>query len=78
MALFVAFAFAEESLPEVTREPSLSSPAQQALVQEGVALHDAGDYDGAIRKYKQVLADTPNVVMRSPGNFTFLLRKKGL
>jgi tetratricopeptide (TPR) repeat protein len=62
MALFVAFAFAEEGLPEVTREPSPSSPAQQALVQEGVALHDAGDYDGAIRKYKQVLADTPNEV----------------
>ena len=63
MALFVVFAFADEKLPEVTKEPSLPSPAQRALVQQGVALHDAGDYDGAIQKYKQVLADTPTEVI---------------
>ena len=62
IALFATFAFAEESLSEATKAPSLPSPAQRALVQQGVALHDSGDYDGAIRKYKQVLADTPNEV----------------
>ncbi|MBO9636122.1 MAG: tetratricopeptide repeat protein [Chitinophagaceae bacterium] len=32
----------------------------QALLQEGVALHDKGDYDGALKIYDEVLAKDPN------------------
>src|SRR5436853_2850164 len=33
---------------------------QKQLVQEGVALHDKGDYDGAISRYEEVLKENPN------------------
>ncbi len=34
--------------------------ASERLVREGVSLHDKGDYEGAIKKYQQVLKTTPN------------------
>src|SRR5258708_29523601 len=52
-----------EKLPEPKREASSPSDAQRILIKEGVALHDASDYDGAIAKYKQVLAESPDVVL---------------
>jgi tetratricopeptide (TPR) repeat protein len=52
-----------EKLPEPKRETSPPSDAQRILIKEGVALHDAGDYDGAIAKYKQVLAESPDEVV---------------
>ena len=32
---------------------------QKQLVQEGAALHDKGDYDGAISRYEEVLKENP-------------------
>ena len=52
-----------EKLPEPKREAWPPSDAQRILIKEGVALHDAGDYDGAIAKYKQVLAESPDEVV---------------
>ncbi len=52
-----------EKLPEPKRQASPLSDAQKILIKEGVALHDAGDYDGAIAKYKQVLAESPDEIV---------------
>ena len=43
--------------PRLTPTPATES--QLALIKEGVALHDRGDYDGAIAKYEQVLRENP-------------------
>lgn len=53
---------AAETLPEPSRTPATPTAEQQALVREGIRLHDAGDYDGAIAKYKEVLYESPDVV----------------
>jgi tetratricopeptide (TPR) repeat protein len=36
------------------------TPQQQQLMKEGVALHERGDYDGAISRYQEVLKENPN------------------
>jgi tetratricopeptide (TPR) repeat protein len=51
-----------EKLPKPDRIPAVSTQAQKALIAQGIALHDAGNFDGAIAKYEQVLADAPDVV----------------
>jgi tetratricopeptide (TPR) repeat protein len=43
--------------PKLTPTPATES--QAALIKEGVALHNRGDYDGAIAKYEQVLRENP-------------------
>src|SRR6187551_2596988 len=43
--------------PKLTPTPETAT--QAARIKEGVALHDKGDYDGAIRKYQEVLAENP-------------------
>ena len=47
--------------PKLT--PAPSTEEETALIKEGVALHDRGDYDGAIAKYERVLKDNPNNVL---------------
>ena len=47
--------------PKLTPTPATES--QTALIKEGVALHDRGDYDGAIAKYEQVLRENPASVL---------------
>lgn len=42
--------------PVATIEP------HRRLIREGVALHDRGDFDGAIRKYEEVLSENPHDV----------------
>jgi tetratricopeptide (TPR) repeat protein len=44
--------------PKLTPTPATES--QAALIKKGVALHDRGDYDGAIAKYEQVLRENPS------------------
>ena len=44
--------------PKLTPTPSTES--QRGVIREGVALHDRGDYDGAISKYEQVLRESPD------------------
>ena len=42
--------------------PVPSTEGQKALIKEGVALHDKGEYDAAIKKYAEVLAENPSDV----------------
>ena len=43
--------------PKLTPTPLTDS--QRSLIREGIALHDRGDYDGAIANYEEVLRETP-------------------
>lgn len=43
-------------------DPTPSTEKQSALIKEGVALHDQGNYDAAISKYEEVLKENPNNV----------------
>lgn len=43
-------------------DPTPSTEKQAALIKEGVALHDQGNYDAAIAKYEEVLKENPNNV----------------
>jgi tetratricopeptide (TPR) repeat protein len=47
--------------PKLT--PSPSTEQQNKLIKEGIALHDRGDYDGAIAKYEEVLKENSSNVM---------------
>lgn len=49
-----------QKLPEPKLAPSPSTDRQLSLIREGVSLHDRGDFDGAIRKYEEVLAENPS------------------
>jgi tetratricopeptide (TPR) repeat protein len=44
--------------PKLTPTPLTDS--QRTILREGTALHDRGDYEGAIAKYEQVLKENPN------------------
>lgn len=52
-----------QKLGEPKLEPTPSTPSQDQLIDQGVALHDRGDYDGAIRHYDEVLKENPNNVL---------------
>ncbi|HEX6625621.1 MAG TPA: tetratricopeptide repeat protein [Pyrinomonadaceae bacterium] len=57
-ALFAVPAFAAQlEAPKLVPVPETEQ--QIATIREGVALHDRGDYDGAIRKYEEVLKENP-------------------
>ncbi|HXU31278.1 MAG TPA: tetratricopeptide repeat protein [Thermoanaerobaculia bacterium] len=59
-------AYAEEMTPE----------EQIYTIREGVTLHEQGDFDGALAKYRQVLAVNPkNVTALYEMSFTFAARK---
>jgi tetratricopeptide (TPR) repeat protein len=58
-ALLCAAAAARQ-LPDPKLEAAPSTERQTAAVREGIALHDRGDFDGAIRKYEAVLAENPS------------------
>src|SRR3712207_2267485 len=57
--LAVTAAAQRQKLPEPKLTPAPSTDKQLSLIREGVSLHDGGDYDGAIRKYSEVLAESP-------------------
>jgi tetratricopeptide (TPR) repeat protein len=66
LALFLLIApatlFGAEKLPRPDRMPVVPTQAQKALIAQGLALHGAGNFNGAIAKYEQILADAPTVV----------------
>jgi tetratricopeptide (TPR) repeat protein len=56
------FVFAEQiKAPELT--PALTNQYDQAIIDEGIALHDQGKYDEAVAKFKQVLEKSPGNVL---------------
>jgi len=67
---------ADNPLPKADRDPTPPTLEQKILVRDGIALHDQGDYDGAIAKYKQVLDANPDEVfaMHELG-FTYFTKK---
>jgi tetratricopeptide (TPR) repeat protein len=52
-------ASAAGKLPKPDRIPGAPTADQITLIREGVVLHDQRNYEGAIAKYKQVLAQNP-------------------
>lgn len=75
-ALLCAHAAARQ-LPEPKLAPAPSTERQDAAIREGVALHDRGDFDGAIRKYEAVLAENPaNVVAIYEMSFAHSAKKE--
>src|SRR5215475_16060417 len=51
-----------QKLPKPSRTPAVPTQDQRTLTAEGVIYHDAGRYDEAIAKYKQVLDEAPDEV----------------
>jgi len=59
VVLLPSVVFAGEKLPKPTRQPAAPTANQKALLAQGVVLHDAGKFDGAIDKYEEVLKLSP-------------------
>ena len=56
---FVSSAIAQKiEAPKLTPTPSTDN--QKRVINEGIALHDRGDYDGAVAKYEEVLRESPD------------------
>ncbi len=70
-------AAAARQLPEPKLTPAPMTEAQAAAIRAGVALHDGGDYDGAIRKYESVLAENPsNITALYEMGFSYSAKKE--
>ncbi|MGE0450884.1 MAG: tetratricopeptide repeat protein [Vicinamibacterales bacterium] len=66
LVFFVALALpglARGQMPEPTRQPAEMTPAHEALIKEGMGLHDQGQFDQAAAKYREVLAESPSNVV---------------
>jgi tetratricopeptide (TPR) repeat protein len=57
---FLCFSVLAGGFKKPTRTPVEAAPEQEAILHEGVKLHDSGDYDGAIKKYESVLSANPD------------------
>lgn len=51
---------AAQRISKPTLTPKACTPDQKAMVQEGIAYHDARKYDAAVEKYEQVLSQNPD------------------
>ena len=49
-----------EKLPKPDRDAAEPTTEQRVMISEAIQLHDAGRYDEAIAKYKQVLDQSPD------------------
>lgn len=57
-------------------EPATPTDSQKQLIREGIALHDKGDYDGAISRYQAVLRESPdNVQALYEMSFSYFVKK---
>jgi len=61
--ILLACGVAGQKLEAPKLEPTASTENQQQLIKDGVALHDKGDYEGAVNHYEQVLKENPNNVL---------------
>lgn len=64
-ALIISFVFAvsAQKLEKPKLTPRSPTAAQDGLIREGIALHDAKKYDDAIRKYETVLEQNPDCTL---------------
>jgi len=59
-----------------SRVPATTTPEQEAVIRAGVDLHDKGQFDDAIAKYKEVLAKSPtDVTAMFELAYTYLAKK---
>ncbi|HEY7544400.1 MAG TPA: tetratricopeptide repeat protein [Blastocatellia bacterium] len=49
-----------QDLPQPKLTPVQTMEKHEPLIRQGIALHDRGDYDGAIRSYEEVLKENPD------------------
>ena len=78
LAVVILFALgaAGQKLGPPKLEATPSTEDQTRLTKEGVALHDKGDYDGAISRYAQVLRENPaNVEALYEMSFSYFLKE---
>jgi tetratricopeptide (TPR) repeat protein len=61
--LFLVGMAQAQKIGEPKLEPTPSTPSQEILIKQGIALHDRGNYDGAIKYYQEVLNENPNNVL---------------
>jgi lipopolysaccharide biosynthesis regulator YciM len=63
-AVVLSFATVAKSqeIQAPTLTPTPQSDKHRDLMREGIALHDRGEFDAAIKKYREVLAENPNDV----------------
>lgn len=59
LMLTLAVTAAAQDLDPPKLDPTPTMALEKVLIDEGVALHDRGDYDGAIKKYEEVLKNSP-------------------
>jgi len=60
-AFFVCLSLAAaQDIPAPTKTPAKTRPEDVATLRSAVELHDRGEYDSAIAKYKQVLSQNPD------------------
>ena len=75
-ALLCASAAAQQPPPDPKLTPEPSTDKQNAAIREGIELHDRGDYDGAIRKYEEALAENPsNTLALYEESFSYSAKK---
>lgn len=60
LALSLVSADPAQKISKPTLTPKPISDAQKAVIQEGIRLHDLKQFDAAIAKYQQVLAENPD------------------
>ncbi len=58
--LLVVVCGCASTAPRLLPPGSLGTPAQNELVREGVLLHEVGEYNEAIERYRRVLAENPD------------------
>jgi tetratricopeptide (TPR) repeat protein len=60
IAASLALSISAQKIEKPKLTPVAATPAQDEIIREGIALHDAKRYDEAIKKYEQVLKENPD------------------